>query len=120
MDRGTIKVAFRIGPGLSRDALPLLVGVGLSLLLVAIFPRRASLCLAWLLVLVAGVANEWADYLHETWPGRWQESLKDMLTTMSIPTRLLIVGRFAPHLLVRPAAPDDMVEAGTGQEPAGD
>lgn len=120
MDWATIKTAITVDTGLSRDALHVLVGVSLYLLLAAVLPRRASPWLAWLLVLVAVVANEWADYLHETWPGQWRETLKDMLTTMSIPTLLLIVGRFAPHLLVRPAAPDDMVEAGTGQEPTGD
>ena len=107
MDWAAIKTVITYETGLSRDALHVLAGVGAYLLLVAILPRRASRWLAWLLVLAAAVANEWADYLHETWPGQWVETTKDMITTMVLPTVLLLLGRFAPHLLVQaPADPE--------------
>lgn len=111
VDWAAIKTVITYETGLSRDALHVLAGVGAYLLLVAILPRRASRWLAWLLVLAAAVANEWADYLHETWPGQWVETTKDMITTMMVPTVLVLLGSFAPHLLVRaPADPEDEPE----------
>lgn len=120
MDWAVIKTVITDQTGLSRDALHLLVGLGAYFLLTAMLPRRVSPLVPWLLILVAGLANEWADYLYETWPGQWRESLKDMATTLALPTVLLLLGRFAPHLLVRPRRPDDMDRAREGQEPAGD
>ena len=120
MDWAAIKTVITHETGLSRDALHLLAGIGLYLLLVAILPRRSGPWLAWLLILLAALGNEWADYLKETWPGQEIETIKDLITTMSLPTLLILVGRFAPHLLVRPRRPDDMESAGAGQEPAGD
>ena len=100
MDWAAIKTVITEDTGLSRDALHLLTGLGLYLLLTAVLPRRSWPILPWFLILVAGLANEWADYLHETWPGQWRESLKDMITTLSLPTLLILLGRFAPSLLV--------------------
>ena len=119
MDWAAIKTVITGETGLSRDALHLLVGVGLYLLLVAMLPSRLSRWLAWLLVLIAALGNEWADYLHETWPGQGSETAKDLATTMALPTLLLFVARFAPHLLVRPEPSDDMEPMGD-QEPSGD
>lgn len=118
MDWAAIKTVITEDTGLSRDALHLLTGLGLYLLLTAVLPRRSRPILPWFLILVAGLANEWADYLHETWPGQWRESLKDMITTLSLPTLLILLGRFAPSLLVgRRQAAD---EATIVQEPADD
>ena len=119
MDWAAIKTVITGETGLSRDALHLLVGIGLYLLLVAMFPRGAPRWLAWLLVLAAALANEWADYLHETWPGQGSETAKDLATTMALPSLLLLAGRFAPHLLVRPQPSGDMDRPGD-QEPSGD
>ena len=111
MDWAAIKTVITYGTGLSRDALHVLAGAGAYLLLAAILPRRASRWLAWLLVLAAAIANEWADYLNETWPGQWVETTKDLITTMALPSLLLLLGRFAPHLLVQERAePEDEPE----------
>ena len=120
MDWAAIKTVITDETGLSRDALHLLAGIGLYVPLVALLPRRAGPWLAWLLILIAALANEWADYLKETWPGQGSETAKDLVTTMALPTLLLLLGRYAPHLLVRPRRPDDMDRAREGQEPAGD
>jgi hypothetical protein len=116
----TAKALITEETGLSRDALHLLAGIGAYLILTAILPRRASPWLPWLLILVAGLANEYADYLYETWPGQWRESLKDMATTLGLPTLLILLGRFAPDLLVRRKPADAMGEPALEQEPAGD
>ena len=120
MDWAAFKTLITEETGLSRDALHLLAGLGAYLLLTALLPRRVSPALPWLLILLAGLANEWADYLYETWPGQWIESLKDMATTLALPSLLIPLGRFAPHLLVRPRRPDDMEDVRAGQEPSGD
>jgi hypothetical protein len=120
MDWAALKTLITDETGLSRDALHLLVGLGAYLVLAALLPRRVSPLLPWLLILVAGLANEWADYLHETWPGQWRESLKDMATTLSLPSLLILLGRLAPHLLVRPAPAAASEKAAPDQEPAGD
>lgn len=114
MDWATIKTAITVDTGLSRDALHILTGAGLYFLIVALLPRRVTPWVAWFVILAAGLANEWADYLYETWPGQWKESLKDMITTLALPTLLLLIGRFAPNLLVR--RPRSGVR--TGEEPA--
>lgn len=120
VDWAAIKTIITEGTGLSRDALHLLTGLGLYLLLTALLPRRSWPALPWLLILIAGLANEWADYLHETWPGQWRESLKDMITTLALPTLLILLGRFAPSLLVgrRQAASQD--DATLAQDRVGD
>lgn len=106
VDWAAIKTIITEDTGLSRDALHLLTGLGLYLLLTALLPRRSWPVLPWFLILIAALANEWADYLNETWPGQWRESLKDMVTTLALPTLLILLSRFAPNLLVRPKAID--------------
>ena len=120
MDWAALKTLITEETGLSRDALHLVAGLVTYVILTAILPRRVSPAVPWFIILVAGLANEWADYLYETWPGQWRESLKDMVTTLALPSLLILVGRLAPHLLVRPSRPDGMEVAGAGQEPTGD
>ena len=56
--------------------------------------------------------NEIYDYTYEVWPGaerqiQLAEGIRDLWNTMVIPSLLLAVARYAPHLLVgRPAAGD--------------
>ena len=116
----TAKALITEETGLSRDALHLLAGLASYLILTAILPRRVSPWLPWILILAAGLANEWADYLFETWPGQWRESVKDMVTTLSVPTLLFLLGRYAPDLLVRQRRAGDMGEPAFEQEPVGD
>lgn len=109
MDWYAIKVSITEATGLDRDALHLLSGLFAQLLLALLLRRRLSAWLPWILILVASAANEWFDLSYEVWPDRstqWNESFKDMATTMALPTLLLLIGRFAPHLLVQKRCAD--------------
>ena len=120
MDWAAFKTLITDETGLSRDALHLIAGLGAYLILTALLPRRVSPFAPWFVILLAGLANEWADYLYETWPGQWRESLKDMVTTLALPSLLILLGKFAPDLLVRANPVNAMEEAMLEQEPAGD
>ena len=120
MDWAAFKELITDETGLSRDAFHLLAGLGVYLVLTVLLPRRVSPLTPWFLILIAGLANEWADYLHETWPGQWRESLKDMVTTLALPSLLIFLAQFAPDLLVRPKPVDAMGDPPIKQEPTGD
>ena len=117
MDWAAFKTLITDETGLSRDALHLIAGLGAYLILTALLPRRVSPAIPWFVILLAGLANEWADYLYETWPGQWRESLKDMVTTLALPSLLILFGRFAPDLLVRPRPVDAMKKPALEQQP---
>lgn len=120
MDWTAIKTVIVEETGLSRDALHLLTGLGAYLILTALLPRRVPPVVPWFLIFAAGLANEWADYLVETWPGQWRESLKDMITTLMLPSLLIFLGRFAPDLLLRPRPLDAMEKQALEPEPVGE
>ena len=89
--------------GVNQDALHVLLGVAIQLLVALILRRRVSGIIPWLAVLVVECLNEWADLTAEIWPNRidqWHESYKDLALTMAIPTILLLGVRFAPRLFV--------------------
>ncbi len=91
--------------GLNRDALHVLTGFA-SVLVVAVMLRRSLASpLPWLILAIAACLNEYYDLRYERWPDLWQQyaaSGQDLLTTMLIPTILLLLARFAPGLLVPP------------------
>ena len=106
--------------GFSHDALHVLVGVCLQLILAALFRMSARSIGPWLMVFALELANEWSDLYIEVWPQhamQWGESAKDVLLTMALPTLLLIVARYRPKLLsgdnpvvaVEPTDPDASV-----------
>jgi len=87
--------------GIDREALRILLSL-LFLLAVALVSRRSlSHFLPWSVLLGAAAINELVSLLldgriaaHEL-----RGSTIDLILTMSVPTLLLAVGRFAPHLL---------------------
>jgi hypothetical protein len=88
--------------GLNMDALHVHAGIGIQLVIALLLRRSLRSPLPWLAVLVAIVANEYYDLHHEIWPSRsdqWAESAKDFWNTMLLPTLLLLIARFAPHVL---------------------
>jgi len=115
----TTKTAITDDTGLSRDALHVLTGFTAHVLLAALLRRSVASPVPWFLVLLLAGANEWADYLYETWPGQWKESLKDVVTTMALPSLLVLLSRFAPSLLVRPRRRKDGDQT-AGQELVGE
>lgn len=89
--------------GFDRDTLHIFAGV-LVQLCVAALPRQSlARPWPWLAVLAVALANEWYDLHHEVWPElarQRMESIKDMLSTMAIPTMLAMIARFAPAVMV--------------------
>lgn len=103
MDWYQFKIALTEATGVSQDALHILVGVGIQLLLGAVLRRGVSSVLPWIIVLVLEMGNEWSDLQLEVWPDRpqqWGQSIKDLLVTMAVPTTMLVLARWAPGLLV--------------------
>ena len=99
----------------SNDALHVLVGVGLQLILARLMTVSVGQALPWLGVLALELLNEWSDLSFEIWSDhamQWGESAKDVLLTMALPSILLIVSRRWPDLLGLPTIPPtDPVEA---------
>jgi hypothetical protein len=70
-------------------------------------------------VLLATVANEWFDLAYEIWPSReeqWGETRKDLISTMILPSLLLLLSRFAPRIFQR----GRQAAAADAGEPAGE
>ena len=94
--------------GVSQDGLHILFGFLAFLAAAAILRRSVASPLPWLAVLILEILNEVFDlaagaaaWVAPMWPG----SVKDVVTTMSVPTALLITARLAPGLFVhRPRA----------------
>jgi hypothetical protein len=108
MDWYQVKESVEAFTGLDMDALHVHVGV-LAQIAVALALRRSLASpWPWLIVLAAAIANEYYDLAYETWPDpererQLMEGVRDIWNTMLLPTVLLILCRFAPHLFVRPA-----------------
>jgi hypothetical protein len=89
----------------SSDALHVLVGVALWLLIAVVVRKRLSAPLPWLILLALIGFNELVDLWVEQWPDKgmqYGESAKDILLTMTLPTLLLFAVRLRPNLF-RPA-----------------
>ncbi|MBA3054646.1 MAG: hypothetical protein FP826_06880 [Sphingomonadales bacterium] len=85
----------------SHDALHVIVGVCLQLLLASLLQVSVRSPWPWSIVLTLEIANEAADLHGEVWPDhamQWGESAKDVLLTMCLPTLLLLLARFRPQL----------------------
>lgn len=90
--------------GVSMDALHLVVGVLLQLLIALLFRSSVARPLPLLAVLALAVVNEANDFRVEIWPDpgmQFGESAKDIVLTMFIPTLIFLVERRRPRLLVQ-------------------
>lgn len=90
--------------GFSNDAIHILAGVCIQLLIAALLRVSLRSLKPWLVVLTIQILNEASDLWLEVWPSyamQWGESAKDVLLTMGLPTLLLLVARFKPALLHR-------------------
>ena len=89
--------------GFSRDAMHVIAGPIIQIVLAAIFRTSLKHPGPWLVVFALALGNEWYDLSVEEWPSfaeQLGEGVKDVLLTMLLPTLLLVVSRFAPTLLV--------------------
>ena len=85
----------------SSDALHLLVGTLVWLLVAVVLRKRVSEWIPWLILLALIAFNEGVDLWIEQWPDpgmQYGESAKDIALTMIIPTALLIAARVRPDL----------------------
>jgi uncharacterized membrane-anchored protein len=89
---------------IDHDAIHVMAGVALQLLIALLARRSVASWLPWLAVLALAVANEAVDQWIELWPDRGMqqgEAGKDILLTIALPTVLLIVARARPQLFAR-------------------
>ena len=90
----------------SSDALHVLVGVLLWLLIALVLRKRVSAPLPWLILLALTGFNELVDLWVEQWPDKamqYGESAKDILLTMTLPTLLIVLTRIRPQLFAGPS-----------------
>jgi hypothetical protein len=90
---------------ISSDAMHMLAGVLVQLLVAFIGRRSISSWLPWLVLLGLASLNEFIDLWMEQWPDlavQYGESAKDLLLSMTLPTVLLFASRWRPRLFVSP------------------
>jgi hypothetical protein len=93
----------------SHDALHVIAGVVVQLLLAWMLSTSLARWRPWLIVLGLEIANELNDFRVEIWPDfamQLGEAVKDVLLTLLLPTVLLVVARRKPELF-SPQRPTD-------------
>ena len=108
MDWMQVKTVISEFAGLSRDALHLLTGFSLHLILALVLRSWIGAWVPLALVALAAGANEWFDLTSEIWSGgergrQWYESGKDMALTLIFPLALVLMSRLLPRLMVQRA-----------------
>jgi hypothetical protein len=86
---------------INHDALHVIVGVLLWLVLALLTRRPISAWFPWMWLLAVILWNETVDLWTEQWPDpgmQYGEGAKDVLLTMFLPTVMLIAARFRPGL----------------------
>lgn len=112
MDWQQIKETIAVWTDLERDALhiyaALIAQVGSALIL----RRSLAHWAPWLFVLLLALANEVLDMYGDSLVEQWEHdaALHDMWNTMLLPSLLLLLARFAPGLIRRPAPPAETNE----------
>lgn len=97
-----IKTFLEHSSGFSMDALHVVAGVCIQLIIAAAFRTGVRSPIPWLVVLGLELANEWNDLHVETWPDRpmqYGEGMKDIILTMLLPTIILLVARYRSEVL---------------------
>ncbi len=105
---GGEKTTLSLALGITDDALHVLVGVGLLLVLALIAGRRLDDWRLWLAVLAIELVNEVVDLANTISPeATWAASRHDVLVTMAIPTAILLLMRFTDRRGRQAAASTD-------------
>jgi hypothetical protein len=98
-----VKLLIEHATGISMDALHVLLGAALFLIIAKLLRQSAASLRPWLATLILELGNEAYDLTVERWPdpgSQLGEGFKDILLTMALPTLLLLVARSHPTLLV--------------------
>jgi hypothetical protein len=108
MDWLEIKTYLSDLTSLSRDALHIITGLGIHLLLVLVLRSWFGSLLPWFITLLFALGNEWLDLTFEVWVDeirhrQWEDAASDVALTMLVPSLLLLLSRFAPLRYLRPA-----------------
>ena len=88
----------------SSDALHVIAGVLVWLVLALALRKPISSWLPWLGLLILLLLNEGVDLWVERWPipaMQYGESAKDLLLTMTLPALLMVAARLRPQLFTR-------------------
>ena len=96
------KQFFQHASGFSMDALHVMLGAALHLLIALLFKSSVGRPFPLLAVLVLELINEASDFSVDVWPlpaMQFGELAKDVLLTMFVPTLLFLVVRLRPQLL---------------------
>ena len=96
--------------GISMDALHILAGFLIFILVAQLTRRSIASLVPWVALVTLELANEAYDLHAELWPDRASqlgEGAKDILLTMALPTLLMLLARLRPDLLGREVAHPD-------------
>lgn len=86
---------------ITSDAMHVIAGVLIQLLLALITRSSISRWVPWFIVLALCLMNEFVDLWVEQWPNlamQYGESAKDVLLTMTLPTVLMLSARLRPQI----------------------
>jgi hypothetical protein len=104
-----VKLFIEHGSGVSMDALHVVIGVCVQLLVAVLFRCSVGRWLPWLAVLAIELVNESHDFWVEMWPDigmQLGEAAKDVVLTMALPTLLMVAVRIGPGLFTIERTPD--------------
>ena len=99
-----LKLFAQHSTGFSMDALHVIAGVALQLLVAALLRSSVARPLPLLAVLALEIVNEANDFRIEIWPDpgmQFGEAAKDIVLTMLLPTLIFLVARRRPRLLAQ-------------------
>ncbi|HEU5285876.1 MAG TPA: hypothetical protein VFU20_05115 [Sphingomicrobium sp.] len=99
-----VKLFAQHSTGISMDALHVIVGVVLQLLVAFLFRSSVARPMPLLAVLAFALLNEANDLRIEIWPDpgmQFGEAVKDIVLTILLPTLVFLVARRRPRLLVQ-------------------
>ncbi|HUE78769.1 MAG TPA: hypothetical protein VMN38_03980 [Sphingomicrobium sp.] len=99
-----LKLFAQHSTGISMDALHVILGVVLQLLIAVVFKSSVARAMPLLVVFALALLNEAGDFWFEIWPDpgmQLGEATKDLVLTMFLPTLIFLVARRRPKLLVQ-------------------
>lgn len=99
-----LKVFAQHATGISMDALHVIIGVVLQLLVALLFKSSVARGMPLLVVLAFALINEANDFWIEIWPEpamQFGEAAKDIVLTMFVPTLIFLIARRRPKLLIQ-------------------